>query len=91
MSANHLLFQPSLRRRIEAVLDDTPDGLSACELADRLVAAAAGGGPAVGRQQLLRQLGLLLVEGRVDESDGIWTACDPQPMTISRQTHGKAA
>jgi hypothetical protein len=92
MSSTHSLFQTPLRRLIEDALDETPHGLSLAELADRVVVDTGPEDPSgVGRRQLLRQLGLLLIEGRVDECGGLWTARATFPLGMSRRTGDRAA
>ena len=92
MSTHHRLPHPSLRHRIENALEQTPDGLRVSDLAERLAAnPGVERAERIGHEQLMRQLGLLLVEGRIDERGGVWTACEPYPMSVVRETRGRAA
>ncbi|MFN8110691.1 MAG: hypothetical protein U0Y82_12730 [Thermoleophilia bacterium] len=68
----HIRFaQPSLRRRIEQTLAACPQGLGWRALSHELaMRAVAGGGAAPIRAEVVRELGQLIVEGRVDERQG---------------------
>jgi hypothetical protein len=67
------LPRPSLRRRIEQALAAHPTGMAWRELTAELHQRALSMGERPpGPEQIVRQLGLLLVEGRVDERAGMW-------------------
>jgi hypothetical protein len=73
MSAPHQLPRPSLRRRIEQALAAQPHGLDWRDLRDQLAArAVALGEPPPHGEQIVRQLGGLMLDGRADERDGRW-------------------
>jgi len=92
MSTNRHLPRPPLRRRIEETLQAEPAGITTSSLRDALAQRArALGEMPVGPEQLLRQLGRLLVEGRIDERDGVWTLVDAQPLAVDPRTRHWAA
>ncbi|MCB0873426.1 MAG: hypothetical protein H6531_10015 [Actinobacteria bacterium] len=71
MASPHLTIHTPLRRRIEQVLAATPGGLDWRTLADELARrAVAAQRPIPDRAEVVRALGGLIVEGRVDERAG---------------------
>jgi hypothetical protein len=92
MSTTDHLPRPSVRRRIEQTLAAHPGGVPAEALREVLDerARTLGDGP-VGTHQLIRQLGLLLIEGRIDERDGVWTLRVDHAHAGRRHTRDQAA
>jgi hypothetical protein len=92
VSLERHLPRPTLRRRIEQTLQDEPAGISTTAMRDALAHRAhALGEQPVGPEQLLRQLGRLLVEGRVDELNGVWTLIDDRAESVDPRTSNQAA
>lgn len=91
MSAPDHLPRPALRRQIEQTLASHPEGIPATMLRHELTAhARAFGGAPVGPHQLMRQLGLMLIEGHIDERDGVWHLVDARAQAAAR-TRTRAA
>jgi hypothetical protein len=92
VSLERHLPRPTLRRRIEVALQDEPAGITTAAIRDALAhrAHALGERP-VGPEQLLRQLGRLLVEGRVDEFNGVWMLVDDRAQSVDPRTSNQAA
>ena len=83
---------PSVRERIEQTLAAHPEGIAAGALRDALGRrGAALGEEPVGMHQLMRQLGLLLIEGRIDEQGGVWMLRDEQAQIADTCPHDRAA
>lgn len=62
---------PSLRRRIEQTLAAHPTGITWRALAEEVAhRAVAAGAAAPARADVVRELGGLIVEGRVDDREG---------------------
>jgi hypothetical protein len=86
------LPRPPLRRRIEETLQDEPAGITTAAMRNVLAhRARALGEQPVGPEQLLRQLGRLLVEGRVDEFNGVWMLVDDRAQSVDPRTSNQAA
>jgi hypothetical protein len=79
---------PSLRTCIEDVMETAAHGITARILREQL---AQPGGPKIGPQELLRTLGQLLVEGRVDECAGVWMLCDADADALRPHARSHAA
>ena len=92
MSTHRHLPRPALRRRIEETIASDPAGITTHELQASLerVARAHGEAP-TGPHQLLRQLGQLLVEGRIDERGGVWRAVGACSLALDRRSRNQAA
>jgi hypothetical protein len=92
MSTDRHLPRPALRRCIEETIAAEPGGITTRELRATLAlrARALGESPA-GPHQLVRQLGQLLVEGRVDECDGVWVLLEDSPLAQDPRTRNQAA
>jgi len=92
MSQDRHLPRPALRRCIEETLAAEPGGITTPELRATLARRArALGEPPAGPHQLVRQLGLLLVEGRVDECDGVWVLREAWPLALDPRSRNQAA
>lgn len=92
MSTDRHLPRPVLRRRIEETLEAGPAGVTTATLVDTLARRAHALGEAPpGPYQLIRQLGQLLVEGRVDERDGVWVFLGDEQHAANPRTHDRAA
>ncbi len=62
---------PSLRRRTEQALAAHPAGITWRALAEEVARrAVAAGAPVPSRDEVVRELGALIVEGRVDDRQG---------------------
>jgi hypothetical protein len=91
MRTPHQLPRPSLRRRIEQALAANPLGLGWRELRDQLaVRAVALGEQPPHAEQIVRQLGALLVEGRADERNGRWVLLPADARPASAPLHQAA-
>jgi hypothetical protein len=91
-SPKHHLPRPALRRRIEQVLAAEPAGITTHELRAALsLRARALGETPPGPHQLVRQLGHLLVEGRIDERDGTWVLLVAAEGAVAPRSHDRAA
>jgi hypothetical protein len=92
MSLDRHLPSPPLRRRIEEALQASPAGITTATLRQSLAQRARTLGEVpVGSEQLLCQLGRLLVEGQIDESDGVWMLTDARWLAVGRHTYHWAA
>ena len=92
MSKDRHLPRPALRRRIEQTLAAAPAGITTHELRAALsLRARALGEVPPGPHQLVRQLGHLLVEGRIDERDGMWVLLAASDRAIVPRSRDRAA
>lgn len=85
--------QPTLRRSIEQILAASPQGLPWRALTEELGRrAAVTGRPAEPAHEVVRQLGGLLVDGRVDERNGRFVLQTvPVHRRIPGAVHDRAA
>ena len=92
MSTDRHLPRPALRRCIEETLAAEPGGITTHELRATLArrARAVGAAPA-GPHQLVRQLGQLLVEGRIDECEGVWVLREECLLALDPRSRNWAA
>ena len=67
MSAPHHTSRPALRALVAEIVAAHPAGLRTDDVR-AAVSARCGAGP----WQVVRELGQLLVEGTLDERDGVW-------------------
>ncbi len=66
---------PTLRRQIQQVLAAAPTGITWTDVLLQVNhRRSANGTHTVTRRQLFRQMGLLLIEGEIDEHNGYWRA-----------------
>jgi hypothetical protein len=92
MSPTDHLPRPSVRERIEHTLAAHPSGVPASALRDALAERSQPLGEApIGPHQLMRQLGLLLIEGRIDERDGVWVLRDDGAQATGPRVQDRAA
>jgi hypothetical protein len=92
MSTDRHLPRPALRRRIEETIVSEPGGITTRELRASLERRArALGELPPGPHQLLRQLGQLLVEARIDECAGVWTPVATQAQARDPHARNRAA
>lgn len=92
MTMDRHLPRPPLRRRIEEALQAEPAGVTTAALRDALAQrACALGELPVGPELLLRQLGRLLIEGRIDEFNGVWMFLDDRAQAVDPRTRHWAA
>jgi len=92
MSTDRHLPRRALRCSIEQTLAAQPEGITTHDLRAMLArrARAAGDEPP-GPHQLMRQLGQLLVEGRVDESAGAWVLLEESSLALDPRARSQAA
>ncbi len=92
MSPTDRLARPAVRERIEQTLAPHPTGMPASALRDALAERSqALGETPIAQHQLIRQLGLLLIEGRIDECDGVWVLRDERAQATDPCVHDRAA
>lgn len=92
MSTDPHLPRPALRRRIEEELQAGPAGVTTAALGESLAQRAhTRGERPPGPHQLVRQLGQLLVEGRIDERDGVWMIIEDCGLAVDPRTRSRAA
>ncbi len=92
MSTDRHLPRHALRRSIEQTLAAEPEGITTQDLRATLARRARGVGDEPPRpHQLVRQLGQLLVEGRVDESDGVWVLVEETSLVLDPRSRSRAA
>jgi len=92
MSTDRHLPRRALRRNIEQTLAAEPEGITTQDLRATLTRRArAVGDEPPGPQQVVRQLGQLLVEGRVDESAGVWVLLEESSLALDPRSRSQAA
>ena len=92
MSTDRHLPRPALRRSIEQTLAAEPEGLTTQNLRATLARRASTvGAEPPGPHQLVRQLGQLLVEGRVDEAAGVWVLLAASSLALDPRSRSQAA
>jgi hypothetical protein len=73
MPIDHQTSRYQLRLCVEALVAGAPSGITTRRLRDEVSRRAnPAGRDADGSVDVLRVLGQLLVEGRIDERDGVW-------------------
>lgn len=83
---------PSLRRRVEQALTAHPAGLGWQALADEVARRAVASGATAPRPaQVVRELGALIVEGRVDDRAGRFVLLPSTRGTAVPFVHDRAA
>ncbi|MFN8122289.1 MAG: hypothetical protein U0237_07655 [Thermoleophilia bacterium] len=83
---------PSLRRRVEQALSAHPGGLGWQALAEEVARrAVASGAPAPRPAQVVRELGSLIVEGRVDDRSGRFVLLPSTQRAAVPFVHDRAA